>query len=237
MKVFKSLLGLVLILTLCTPALMAQQTETKEQLMRPEVNVEQKAQRQTDNLAKKVELTEKQVEKVKNIYIKYGNKEADAKKIEDTKERGQKISKIRMDQEQALKDVMTAEQLAKYQQAKDKKAESMSAKKEQRDVEKRAKEKGTTKQKGEMKGEPFSTEQKAQKKTDRLVEELGLTREQVPQVQKINIDYYTQLDELMKNTEDRTALKDSKNALKETYMASLKNVLTAEQYKKMEEKK
>ena len=142
-----------------------------------------------------------------------------------------------MDQEQALKDVMTKEQLAKYQEAKDKKRESMSAAKEQRDTEKRAKEKGTAPERRELHGEPFTTEQKAQKKTDSLVDELGLTREQVPQVQKINLDYYTQLDQLMKNTEDRSALKASKNALKETYTTSLKAVLTAEQFEKMNEKK
>ncbi len=238
MKVFKSLLSLVLALTLGATVTVAQQTDAKTEKYVPKIDVEKRAQNQTDRLAKEVEMTEKQVEKVKSIYLKYGKKEIEARKIEDKREFATKVSQIRKDQEKAILDVMTDEQRAAYKDKKAKKAEEYAARKKRMEAENRAKEQGKEIAKPKsLKGKPMTAEQNAQRKTDRMVGDLSLTREQIPEVQKIQLDYFTQLDEAMNSIEDRSELSAKVKGLKEAKTASLKKVLTDEQFKKMTEKK
>lgn len=225
-------------LTLGATVTVAQQTDAKTEKYVPKIDVEKRAQNQTDRLAKEIEMTEKQVEKVKSIYVKYGKKEIEARKIEDKREFAMKVGQIRKDQEKAILDVMTDEQRAAYKDRKAKKAEQYAARKARVEAETRAQEKGSEMQKPKaVKGEPMNAEQNAQRKTDRMVGDLSLTREQIPEVLKINTDYYTQVDEAMKTIEDRTEVAAKVKSLKDARMASLKEILTAEQYKKMTENK
>lgn len=239
MKVFKSLLSLVLALTIGATVAVAQQPDAKPEKIIPNIDIEKRAQNQTDRLAKELEMTEKQVEKVKSIYVKYGKKELEARKIEDKREFAMKVSKIRKDQEKALFDVMTDEQRAAYKDKKAQKAEQYAAKKARVEAETRAKQQGKEMAKSEpvKKGEPMTAEQNAQRKTDKMVGDLSLTRDQIPQVQKIQLDYFTQLDEAMTTIEDRSELSAKVKGLKEAKTASLKKVLTEEQFNKMTEKK
>lgn len=233
MKVLKLILGLVLFLALSTNVTFAQTSSVKPT---PE-QIEKRAQQKTDNLAKKVELTEDQVVKVKEIYIKYRNMEVDARQIEDAQKRKEKLVESQKGQEKALRGVMTKEQLAKYDEAKSKRTEEKVAKRKQMEAAKRAEERGQEIPRSPSKGQPLSTEQKAQRQTDKMVVELSLSREQTTKVQAVNVEYYTKLDELIKSESDRTKIKELRDGLRTARLASLKEVLTEQQYKSMTDEK
>lgn len=238
MKVFKLILGLGFILALSATTINAQSTPTLDGGDSTAEAVERRAQKQTDNLAKKVELNESQVGKVKDIYIKYGKKEMAARKIEDKKEMSMKMMEIRKGQEEALRGIMNAEQLAKYEEQKAKRSAEMMEKRKKSDAAKRADERAGDSPEKERKPTPApeSLEERAQKKTDKMIEELDLTREQVPQVQEVNMDFYAKMDKKVKGLKDMSKIKEIRQDLNDKRLASLKKILTDEQYQKITNK-
>lgn len=87
-----------------------------------------------------------------------------------------------------------------------------------------------------------SAEERAQKQTEWMKTDLGLTEAQAKQVNEINLKYAEEAEakraahkaEQVKNKEARKAERDAQKAKKE---AELKKVLTPEQYTKFEEKR
>jgi hypothetical protein len=235
MKVFKLILGFVLFFTLGANTTFAQKATRVEGEQSMEA-LERRAQVRTDNLAKKVEMTESQVNKIKAIYLKYGKKEREVRSIEDKKERGMKIVEIRKAQEKEIKAVMTKEQRIQYEEQMSKKNEQMASMNNKRKAAKKAEEKGKEVPKSAAKGEPMNAEQQAQKKTDNMVGDLGLNREQIDKVQQVNIDYYKGMEEMLNTMEDRTKMSQKKTELENARLASLKEILTDAQYKKLTEK-
>ena len=196
------------------------QEKNEKPTQRAPMTTEQRAQRQTDNFVKKNELNEKQAKEVKEIYVKYGEKIKDLKNNAEASTKNKEIGKTRSEQEAELVKVLTKEQLAAYKEKKAKMVEKYTKKAEARPA----------------KETMFTPEESAQKRTDNLTKKLELTREQVPQVQKANLDYYTQLDKVNMDREDKNAIKTDKKAVKADYEASLKKILTEAQFTKMNKK-
>jgi hypothetical protein len=219
MKLFKSLLGMAMILLLSSSVAYGQE-KNKKPTQRAPLTTEQRAQRQTDNFVKKNELNEKQAKEVKEIYIKYGEKIEGLNKNAEASAKNKEVAMARSKQEAELVKVLTEEQLAAYKEKKAKKVEKYTKKKAVRPAKETL----------------LTPDQRAQKRTDRLIKKLELTREQVPQVSKANLEYYTALAGVDMEGEDRAAIKAEKKALKADYDASLKKVLTEAQFTKMNEK-
>lgn len=75
-------------------------------------------------------------------------------------------------------------------------------------------------------GHKLDPKARAEKKTAKMTEELGLTDEQSRKVYQINLDHFQEMDKM------KAAMKESRD----TYKSSVDEILTAEQRAKLEEK-
>jgi Spy/CpxP family protein refolding chaperone len=73
----------------------------------------------------------------------------------------------------------------------------------------------------------------SKKQTERMKENLQLSEDQVNKVSKINLDFAQKRQELRKSaSDDRTAMREQMEKIRDERNTELKQVLTAEQYKK-----
>lgn len=237
MKLFKSLLGLVLILLLSSSVTFGQDAG-KPAMQRPAMDPEVRAQKQTDNLAKKVELTEKQVKEMKKIYTKYNKQRIEAKKLTDMAQRRTKLTNITRDENKAIEEAMTANQLKAYKESRQKRKQEL----DQKFAAQMKKKEAIERERRTGVKQPVSTDNaeqkkspvnKAQKTTDEMVKNLGLTREQVPQVMKININFHEGMDKAKSLSNDKEAWTAEVKKLKAAQEGALKKVLTEEQIEKL----
>ncbi|BAV06519.1 hypothetical protein SAMN05421788_107183 [Filimonas lacunae] len=73
--------------------------------------------------------------------------------------------------------------------------------------------------------------------TDSMKLKLALTDAQYPKVYKINGDFAAKLKAVKESSDDKDTKKEKAKAVNKEWAASLKTVLTAEQYKKFDEDK
>ena len=74
------------------------------------------------------------------------------------------------------------------------------------------------------------------KRAEKMKKELALTDDQSSKLKTVNENYRTKFDALRNNESlDRTAKKEQFQALKQQHKEELKNVLTQEQLKKLDE--
>ena len=183
---------------------------------------QERAQERTDWMAKELSLTGEQKTKVAELNLKSVEKnQAIRKDVSLSEEQKKEAWKTnRKAQKAQLKEILTAEQLAKL----DAKREAFHAK---------------HKQGAEGKHHDAKTPQeRAQFRTDRMAKELFLTAEQKAKVAELNLSAAEKHETVMK---DAAMTKDQKQAamkkMHEDEKAQLKTILTAEQLKVLKAKK
>jgi len=78
----------------------------------------------------------------------------------------------------------------------------------------------------------LTPEQRADKQTDMMQKNLSLTADEVTKVKQINLDYWTQVDQMRKNNTDPQTMHTQMKTLRDKHDADLKAVLTPDQYTK-----
>ena len=81
--------------------------------------------------------------------------------------------------------------------------------------------------------EKLSPEEKAEKRTAKMKEGLGLSDEQAAKIEQINLDFATEMDKIH---EQMKALKDKAHEMREKTKGEIESVLTDEQKEKFEKK-
>jgi protein CpxP len=88
----------------------------------------------------------------------------------------------------------------------------------------------------------LTPEQRADKQTEMMQKNLGLSNDQVTKVKQINLSYWTQVDQLRSNNSsgasasaDHQDMRTQMKALRDKRDADLKATLTPDQYSKMQE--
>jgi len=183
---------------------------------------EERAQFRTEKIAAELSLTEDQKAKFAEI-----NKQSDTKReaikndaalSEDQKREAFKVN--REASKAKMKEVLTADQLAKLEVKKE---------------EHRASHEG---QKGEGKHEPKTAEQKAQMRTDRMSKELALTDDQKTKVAASNLTFVKKEDAVRNDaalTEDQK--KEKLKEIRKEQKTDLEGMLTAEQKAALKDRK
>jgi Spy/CpxP family protein refolding chaperone len=196
-----------------------------------EKDAAQMAEKQTERMTQQLSLTETQAAQVLKINQAFSEKMKTSDK-EDSEAR----KTIRAEHDQAIKGVLTAEQLTKMEADRSKMKENRQegkAKMAGGHPSRAGQTKGgQSNQEGSLsRGGERTPENMADKQTARMTQELSLTDKQVEKVRSINLEFASKMAAMREGGEpDRTAMKELQSAHK----TSLKGVLTAEQVKKME---
>ena len=179
MKLFKSLLSLLLVLLLSNSVAIAQQN-VQGKKARKQMTTEERAQKQTDRLVKSLSLDAEQTKKAYAINLKYGKLQQELVSLKNKKEQKSKYKQQRAEQNAEFQAILNEEQKAIFNKKQEKKAvkqEKKQAQKKEKKEMKKAQKRANT------------PEDKAQRRTDFLQSKLSLTAEQLPKVQAINVVY------------------------------------------------
>jgi len=122
---------------------------------------------------------------------------------------------LRVEKTAAVKGVLDSEQLAKFEAMK---SEGKGKRGEGR--------KGKRGASGKNAGTP---EERAQKQTERLTEELALSEAQATEVAAINLDYAAKMNALKEASTERGANREAFKTLRTEQQTAIKAVLTADQ--------
>lgn len=226
MKLFKSLLSLLLVLLLSNSVAIAQQNNQNRKV-RKQMTSEERAQKQTDRLTKSLSLDAEQAKKAHAINLKYGKLQQELMGLKSKEEQKSQYKQMRADQNAEYEAILTEEQKAifnKKQERRTVKKEAKAVKQEEKKEMKKAQKRANT------------PEDKAELRTNFLKTKLSLTEEQLPKVQAINVNYYTKLAAMKADLKAKKIEKLDRRSLKTERTAALKNILTAEQYRIMTEK-
>jgi periplasmic protein CpxP/Spy len=80
----------------------------------------------------------------------------------------------------------------------------------------------------------LTPDQRAEKRTEMMQKNLGLSDDQVTKVKQINLDFENQKDGILKNTTDPQQRNTQMKALRDKQNTDLKAVLTPDQWTKMQ---
>jgi len=232
MKSIKNLIVLSLMVFLSTSTLIAQVGEKRGKAHNPEAH----AQMKTERLAKQLNLTDQQKAEVTKINLAYAEKMKAAKAGATDREAAREAMKsLRAEHKTAIKSVLTAEQVAKMDAKKEKRAE--------RPHPNAKHQKGQKHQKGGKHGKGMRSQKKverspqarAENRTEKMTEHLGLSKEQSDQIAKINATYADKIASQRKaNAKDKEAAKTAIKSLKSEQASAIKSILTPEQMTKYE---
>ncbi|MEO1259278.1 MAG: hypothetical protein AAFZ15_10805 [Bacteroidota bacterium] len=218
MKITKRILPALLLLLIAVFAMHAQRADRQ-------FDPEKMAEKQTAHMTEKLSLDEQQVEKVKAINLKYAE-QAKVQKEQAEAERATKRAerqKIQEAKKAELKEVLTDEQFAEMEKMQAARAEKVKMRKEGR-------------RKGQDNRKSMSPEDRAAKMTEKMTEQLGLNKDQVTELEKVNLEFAQKRQAIIeKNKEQRAAGKESMQQLKEEQKAAMEKILTPEQMKQLEE--
>lgn len=182
---------------------------------------EERAKQMTEKMAKAFEIEGEKKDELEAINLDFMNSVIEVKKDKSIEKEAkkEKIQAIAETRHEALKDILTADQLAEL---KEKEQEKM-AKREQM-IEKRKKE------------TMMSPEERAKKKTDHLKEELSLTDDQYNKVYDLTLKVSEKIDVIKKDdTMDDTRKKEFVRGNMKDFENEMKMILTAEQFEKFQE--
>ena len=223
MKLFKSLLSLLLVLLLSNSVAIAQQNNQNRKV-RKQMTSEERAQKQTDRLTKSLSLDAEQAKKAHAINLKYGKLQQELMGLKSKGEQKSKYKQMREDQNAEYQAILTEEQKAIF----NKKQERRVVKQEKKQAEKKEMKKAVKR--------ANTPETKAESRTNFLHSKLSLTEEQMPKVQAINVNYYTKLAAMKADLKAKKIEMLDRKGLKQERNAELKKVLTPEQFNIMLEK-
>jgi hypothetical protein len=217
MKSKVSIILSMLILVLGLATAQAQKGQGKN------IDPAQKADKQTTMMTEKLSLSAEQAAQVKDINLKYAEKR---KALKGEAKAGQQKDKAAMQQLKTEQEAEINKVLNKEQQAQWEKIQS----------ERKGQHKG--KGNGRKAGLSADPEKQAERMTQHQTEKLGLSSDQAAKVKAINLDFAKKQQALhsekaVGEKPDRAALQK----LQDEHKATLKNVLTKEQYSQWEQLK
>lgn len=182
----------------------------------------QKADKQTAMMTEKLSLSADQAAKVKDINLKYAEKRKAMKG--ETKEAGEKdkaaFQQLRRDQEAEINKVLNKDQQVQWEKIKAERKQHHG------------------KGKGRKAGFNPDPEKKAERMTQHMTQNLGLSTEQAAKVKAVNLDFAKKHEAL--RSEKANGEKPDKAAmqkLRDEHQSAVKKLLTKEQYSKLEQMK
>jgi len=179
----------------------------------------ERSAKQLEKMAAELALTETQVAQISAINTEYAAQMEAAKEAATDKESQRATSKaLRAEKTAAVKNVLDSEQLAKF--------EAMKSEGKGKRGEGRKGNKGERGASGKNAGTP---EERAQKQTEKLTEQLGLSGAQATEVAAINLDYAAKMNALKEASTERGANREALQTLKTEQQTAIKSVLTADQ--------
>lgn len=203
----------------------------------------ERAKKMTEHLTSELELNTKQAKKVEAINLKYAKKQQEIrtamrKKHEEGGEVDRELvketmEKMRTDQEEEIKGILTPSQIQKFDaMPKGKKGKQPKGKKS-----KGKKADGKQPKNGKQKG--ASVEERAEKQTARLTEKLELNAKQASKIEAINLKYAKQQKEMRDYNKDasdadKAAMKERMKVMRQAQETEIKAVLTPEQSEKFD---
>lgn len=206
-------------------------------------NLTERAKIETEHLTQKLELTDKQAEKVEKINLEYAGKMTTMRnELKAKREAGEEIDRenmreqmktMRETQVSEIKSVLTPTQIEKF--------DAM--------VEERKTQKKSSRKKANN-GRDGNSAERAKRQTEHLTEKLDLTDKQAEKVEKINLEYAGKMaamrDKLKAKRDageavDRENARDQMKTMRDAQADEIKAVLTPTQIEKfdtlMEERK
>ena len=178
---------------------------------------ENRSERQLENLKNKLALTETQVGQLSTIIKAYTAKANAAKEAATEKGAAREtIKALRAEKVMAIKGILNSEQLVKYE----------AMKKERKD---RRSGKGLKGRRGAHAKHKVTTEERAQRQTERLTEKLGLSEEQATKIAAINLTAAQKRKAIKKATTEKGTDREALKSLRSEKRTAIKSILTPEQ--------
>jgi len=172
-----------------------------------QMDPEKRAANRTEALAKKLGFTPGQKEQLKDLNLRYAQKQFDASEKMKTQRKA-----IRIEKSEALKRILTPEQVAQWDKMKSE----------------RTGRRGTGRQ-------HVDSEARAASRTQHMTSKLSLSPEQADKVKSINESFAKQHDTIRDEAAAyRKAMQKSMKKLRSEQLAALKEVLTPEQFEKLQ---
>jgi len=188
---------------------------------------EQRAEKQTTMMTEKLSLSADQAAKVKAINLKYAEKQQSKRgeaKGEREKQRSS-MQQLQNERKAEINAVLNKDQQAKFEKFQEETGPG------------RAGKAGYGKGKGDRTDRATTPEEKAGRMTQRMTDELSLTKDQVAKVQAINLDFAKQKQALQQKTGDnQKPNRSAMDKLKKDHSSQLKKVLDKGQFEKWEQK-
>lgn len=205
----------VLLAASTTLALQAQRGKTQ-------VTPEQRAEKQTEMMTKQLELSEKQAAEIKEINLKYAEKQQ-AMREESAKGREKNRTAMQQLQDERKAEINTVLNKDQQQKLEKLQAERPQGRPGKMDRSPRA-------------GHDPDPDKRAEKMTQRMRDQLNLSDDQTARLKDINLDFAKKMQAQREQNKDgqqpdKTAMKK----LKDDHRAALKQVLNEEQFKQWEQ--
>ncbi len=215
MKLASKLMFSCLMILLGVSSIYAQKANHKFGNMNPE----EKAQKKTERMIEALGLSETQANQIYSINLEYDQKRKSLFEGSTDKEAVKaQMKELKQSQKAAIGAVLTTEQTAKMEALK-------SERRGKRGHSKGGKREGHSN---------MNPEERAQKHTQKMTEELGLSASQASQIQSVLLQYGNRKKALKENSTDRETNKAAMKELKESQKAAIQQILTPEQASKME---
>lgn len=185
-------------------------------------NPQERAEQLTQVMTQKLQLNDKQTAAVKDINLRYAAQLAEFRQNNQQHhpaagKPNPKVKELRQQRSAELKNVLTPEQFAQYQEME----EHFLDQRQQHGAE--------------HGGKAFSAEERANRMTQKLQKELNLTPQQAEKMQQIALKHAQQTEQMRKEQQQNSETMQAKRAqMHQQHLQEVNSILTEEQKKKFE---